>query len=69
MSSDGPDNCAIGEIRYEKAVPVHMMAAEVARKKSHIPFPFDHFFFCFLPPVAAGACSSLGQSSSPASIM
>lgn len=21
----------------------------------HIPFPLDHFFFCFLPPVAAGA--------------
>ena len=20
-----------------------------------IPFPFDHFFFCFLPPDAAGA--------------
>jgi hypothetical protein len=24
-----------------------------------IPFPFDHFFFCFLPPVAAGACANL----------
>ena len=23
-----------------------------------IPFPFDHFFFCFLPPVAAGAMIS-----------
>lgn len=22
----------------------------------YIPLPFDHFFFCFLPPVAAGAC-------------
>jgi hypothetical protein len=21
-----------------------------------VPLPFDHFFFCFLPPVAAGAC-------------
>lgn len=20
-----------------------------------VPLPFDHFFFCFLPPVAAGA--------------
>lgn len=20
-----------------------------------VPFPLDHFFFCFLPPVAAGA--------------
>jgi hypothetical protein len=20
-----------------------------------VPFPFDHFFFCFLPPVAEGA--------------
>ena len=24
----------------------------------HIPLPFDHFFFCFLPPVAAGACEN-----------
>jgi hypothetical protein len=23
--------------------------------RSHVPLPFDHFFFCFLPPVAAGA--------------
>lgn len=23
-----------------------------------VPLPLDHFFFCFLPPVAAGACSS-----------
>lgn len=23
----------------------------------YIPFPLDHFFFCFLPPVAAGALS------------
>lgn len=22
----------------------------------NVPFPFDHFFFCFLPPDAAGAC-------------
>ena len=21
----------------------------------HVPLPLDHFFFCFLPPVAAGA--------------
>ena len=28
-----------------------------------VPFPFDHFFFCFLPPVAAGACSLLIQCS------
>jgi hypothetical protein len=33
----------------------------------HVPLPFDHFFFCFLPPVATGAfdivsiyCSSHG---------
>lgn len=21
----------------------------------HVPLPLDHFFFCFLPPVGAGA--------------
>jgi hypothetical protein len=27
---------------------------------ANIPFPFDHFFFCFLPPVvAAGACDKM----------
>ena len=25
------------------------------RLYSNVPFPFDHFFFCFFPPVAAGA--------------
>ena len=24
----------------------------------HVPLPFDHFFFCFLPPVAEGAIFS-----------
>lgn len=24
-----------------------------------VPLPLDHFFFCFLPPVAAGACSHI----------
>jgi hypothetical protein len=23
--------------------------------RCHVPLPFDHFFFCFLPPVATGA--------------
>lgn len=27
-------------------------------KAGNIPFPFDHFFFCFLPAeAAAGACT------------
>lgn len=25
------------------------------RQSVHIPLPLDHFFFCFFPPVAAGA--------------
>jgi hypothetical protein len=25
-----------------------------------IPLPLDHFFFCFLPPVAAGAMFAIG---------
>ena len=24
----------------------------------HVPLPLDHFFFCFLPPVAEGAILS-----------
>ena len=24
-----------------------------------VPLPFDHFFFCFFPPVAAGAMFAL----------
>ena len=29
-----------------------------------VPFPFDHFFFCFFPPEdAAGACSNHDQHS------
>jgi hypothetical protein len=39
----------------------------VCAVRYHVPLPFDHFFFCFLPPVAAGAfmivsiyCSSHG---------
>lgn len=27
----------------------------------NVPFPLDHFFFCFLPPVAAGACCKGSQ--------
>lgn len=27
----------------------------------NVPLPLDHFFFCFLPPVAAGAYSQHGQ--------
>jgi hypothetical protein len=30
--------------------------ADAVDSNGDIPFPFDHFFFCFLPPeVAAGA--------------
>jgi len=27
--------------------------------KLNVPFPFDHFFFCFFPPVGAGAMIAL----------
>lgn len=27
-----------------------------------IPFPFDHFFFCFLPPAAAAAAGAYSKS-------
>jgi hypothetical protein len=27
--------------------------------KVDVPLPFDHFFFCFFPPVAAGAIFAL----------
>jgi hypothetical protein len=33
----------------------------------HVPLPLDHFFFCFLPPVAAGACQLV--SACPCSLM
>ena len=33
-----------------------------------IPLPFDHFFFCFLPPVAAGAYALYQPRSSMFSI-
>lgn len=29
----------------------------------HVPLPLDHFFFCFLPPVAAGAYRGVSISS------
>jgi hypothetical protein len=29
--------------------------ADCMRLQYHVPLPLDHFFFCFLPPVAAGA--------------
>lgn len=28
---------------------------ERGRQSVHVPLPLDHFFFCFFPPVAAGA--------------
>lgn len=33
--------------------PVYALCA------NNVPLPLDHFFFCFLPPVAAGACARL----------
>lgn len=30
----------------------------VDHENVNIPFPLDHFFFCFFPPVAAGACKN-----------
>jgi hypothetical protein len=30
--------------------------------RSHVPLPLDHFFFCFLPPVAEGACKLLATT-------
>ena len=30
----------------------------------HVPLPLDHFFFCFLPPVAAGALGTVSVFSS-----
>lgn len=29
--------------------------AEEEQHHVHVPFPLDHFFFCFFAPVAAGA--------------
>ena len=32
-----------------------LLDKEAEGRTAHVPFPLDHFFFCFLPPVAAGA--------------
>lgn len=37
------------------SVDLGNMDVDVRECDGHIPFPLDHFFFCFLPPVAAGA--------------
>ena len=38
----------------------------MGRRGQDAPFPFDHFFFCFFPPVAAGACLGVNDQVRPA---
>jgi hypothetical protein len=37
------------------AAVVRSNATEIRRRKNRLPFPLDHFFFCFFAPAAAGA--------------
>ena len=39
----------------EKLVWMRSVGCRSCRGRLRIPLPLDHFFFCFLPPVAAGA--------------
>lgn len=37
------------------SAPRGRQAGDEEEHHGHVPFPLDHFFFCFFAPVAAGA--------------
>ena len=53
------DDCVVGFVLYYRSkggtISLGCPFDMCGRVGVGVPFPLDHFFFCFLPPVAAGA--------------